>query len=278
MSFPGLHIHVPTTTHTHTIILLHGRGSLGREFAEELFSSNTTNHQNLPSALQNVRWVFPTSRDRWDTKFEEEMPAWFDVCSLTDIEERQGLQVEGLRESVTYVSEILEKEIKLVRDAGKVFLGGISMGMAVVVWVVIYYLASGTGKGKALGGVLGFSGWCPFARQVEECVSAAGGGEEGGDLGAKLQRLISSMLGQTILVAGDQEGVSPMSIPVCLLHGMDDAFVSVELGRQAARVLQKMGMPVGWHEYTEAENEGHWIKEPEGFDDIVKFLRRRGVI
>jgi len=34
---------------------------------------------------------------------------------------------------------------------------------------------------------------------------------------------------------------------------------------------------VEWHEYTGAENEGHWIKEPEGFDEIVKFLRSRGV-
>ncbi|BCR86681.1 alpha/beta hydrolase [Aspergillus chevalieri] len=275
MSFPEPHIHAPTTTYTHTIILLHGRGSFGPKFAEELFSSNTSNNQNLPTALPNVRWVFPTSRDRWDTKFEEEIPAWFDAYSLTDIEERQELQVEGLRESVKYVLEVLEKEIKLVGDAGKVFLGGISMGMAVVVWVVVYYLASGTGKGKALGGVLGLCGWCPFARQVEERLSAADAGEEGGDCGAEFQRLVSSMLGQTIPVAGNQEGVSPASIPVCLLHGIDDAFVSVELGRQAAGRLQRMGMPVEWHEYTGAENEGHWIKEPEGFDEIVKFLCSR---
>lgn len=27
-----------------------------------------------------------------------------------------------------------------------------------------------------------------------------------------------------------------------------------------------------WNEYVGAENEGHWIKDPEGFDKIVSFL------
>ncbi|OJJ87706.1 alpha/beta hydrolase, partial [Aspergillus glaucus CBS 516.65] len=273
MSFPEPHIHPPTTTHTHTVILLHGRGSFGPELAEELFSSKTTNNQNLPTTLPNVRWIFPTSRDHWDTKFEEDIPEWFDAYSLTNIEERQELQVEGLKESVKYVLEILKKEIELVGDAGKVFLGGMSMGMAVVMWVVVHYLASAAGKRKALGGVLGFSGWFPFARQIEEFFSTTGAG------GPEFQRLILSLLGEPIPVGGDQdkETISPASIPICLLHGTDDAFVSVELGRQAAGVLQKMGVPVEWNEHTVAENEGHWIKESEGFDEILRFLQSRGV-
>lgn len=273
MSFQEPHIHPPTKTHTHTIILLHGRGSFGPELAEELFSSSTTNNQNLPTALPYIRWVFPTSRNRWDTKFEEEMSEWFDAYSLTDIEERQELQVEGLRESVKHVLEVIEREIEFVGDAGKVFLGGMSMGMAVVMWVVVYHLASATatGKDKALGGVLGFSGWLPFARQVEEFLSTAGADAAG------FRRLISSALGETVPGIEDQESISPASLPVCLLHGTDDAFVSVELGRQAAAVLQNMDVPVEWNEHTGAENEGHWIKEPEGFDEIVRFLQSRGV-
>lgn len=87
------------------------------------------------------------------------------------------------------------------------------------------------------------------------------------------------MLGESRVepAVGDQEAISPSGIPVCLLYGTDDAFVSVELGRQAARALRKMGLPVEWHEYNGAENEGHWIKEPEGFDQIVEFLESRGV-
>ncbi|EYE98991.1 uncharacterized protein EURHEDRAFT_383180 [Aspergillus ruber CBS 135680] len=271
MSFPEPYVHPPITTHTHTIILLHGRGSFGRELAEELFFSNTTNNQNLPTTLPTVRWVFPTSRNYWDTKFEEEIPEWFDAYSLTNIEERQELQVEGLKESIKYILEILEKDIELVGDAGNVFLGGMSMGMAVVMWVVVHYLASATGNNKALGGVLVFSGWFPFARQTEEFITTAGADAAG------FQRLISSVLGGTVPGIEDQESITPTSLPVCLLHGTDDAFISVELGRQSSRILQKMGMPVEWHEYTGAENEGHWIKEPEGFDKIVRFLRSHGM-
>jgi lysophospholipase-2 len=31
---------------------------------------------------------------------------------------------------------------------------------------------------------------------------------------------------------------------------------------------------VEWHEFTGAEGEGHWIKEPEGFDQILQFLQK----
>jgi predicted esterase len=121
----------PQTTHTHTAILLHGRGSNGPEFAEELFSSLTSTGNNLPDCLPSWRWVFPTARDRWAVAFEEDICAWFDAYSLTNIQERQELQVEGLRESVAHILGILETEIaQLDGDASCVYLGGISQGMA----------------------------------------------------------------------------------------------------------------------------------------------------
>lgn len=47
------------------------------------------------------------------------------------------------------------------------------------------------------------------------------------------------------------------------------------LGRQALRILQEVMMaPVEWSEFSGAEGDGHWIKEPEGFDMIVRFLER----
>ncbi|OJD18169.1 hypothetical protein AJ78_01781 [Emergomyces pasteurianus Ep9510] len=63
-----------------------------------------------------------------------------------------------------------------------------------------------------------------------------------------------------------------LTTPVLLLHGTDDAWIDVELGRQAHRSLKELGMQVDWEEYSGAENEGHWVKEPEGVDTIVKFL------
>jgi predicted esterase len=60
--------------------------------------------------------------------------------------------------------------------------------------------------------------------------------------------------------------------PVFLGHGSDDAWVDVELGRNVRNVLTGFGMNVVWKEYTGAEEEGHWLKEPEEFDDILLFF------
>lgn len=57
-----------------------------------------------------------------------------------------------------------------------------------------------------------------------------------------------------------------------LSHGSDDEWVSVQLGRQASRILRQIEVRVKWNEFTGAEGDGHWIKEPDGFDQILWFL------
>lgn len=254
--------------------MLHGRGSTGPEFAEDLFSSTTTKDKdkNLPASLPTWRWVFPTSKARWDSRFEEDLSAWFEAYSLADIEEKGELQVEGLRESGAYIFGVLEEEIRGVGgDAGRVFLGGISQGMAMGLWTFFLYAVKSKMK-KSLGGVLGFCGWLPFGRVVEEVLR--GGGE--------VRRVVSAVLGDAAVVNGKETGDDDdddddasailRSTPVFLSHGTDDAFVSVDLGREATRILQRTGISVEWHEFTGTENDGHWVKEPEGFDQIVRFL------
>ncbi|GAA86552.1 phospholipase/carboxylesterase family protein [Aspergillus luchuensis IFO 4308] len=230
-NFPEPHIHLPQDPHTHTAILLHGRGSNGPESAEELFSSSTSAGQNLPSHLPTWRWVFPTSKDLWNDRFQEELCAWFDAYSLDDITERRESQVPGLRESVSYVLDVLGKELELLNGkTTHVYLGGISQGMATAMWT--WFCASSKVQGS-LGGVLGFCGWMPFAERFEY-----GDLDRGG-------RLV--------------EFYYPM--------------VTVELGRQVIGIMKRAGMEVEWLEYVGAEGDGHWIKAPEGFDAILKFLQ-----
>lgn len=38
-------------------------------------------------------------------------------------------------------------------------------------------------------------------------------------------------------------------------------------------ILKKLQMKVTWKEYVGADNEGHWLKDPEEFDDIASFLK-----
>ncbi|KAJ5193692.1 hypothetical protein N7491_001023 [Penicillium cf. griseofulvum] len=270
MEFPKPHIHHPQAPHTHTVILLHGRGSDGPEFAEELFSSSTSKGKNLPSCLPSYRWVFPTSRDRWSTTFEEEMCSWFDAYSLDNIHSRQELQKDGIRESVSHILNILEEEVRLVDGRfANIYLGGMSQGMATALWTLLAATAMSRIKGP-LAGFLGFCGWLPFAQQLEQLLS-----EPLSPGSSQAQSLISGFFFDEIAgeIRSDQPvDCSILSTPVFLSHGSDDPWVSVELGRQACRVLRRIMKRVDWQEFTGAEGDGHWVKEPEGFDQILKFL------
>jgi len=106
-SFPAIYVRVPTAEHTHTAIMLHGRGSTGTELADELFPGRLSKQPgNLASHLPGWRWVFPSSRTLWSTAFREEMPAWFETHSLIDTIAKQNLQMDGLREAVGYLLHI----------------------------------------------------------------------------------------------------------------------------------------------------------------------------
>ncbi|PIG85791.1 hypothetical protein AARAC_008333 [Aspergillus arachidicola] len=276
MEFPEPHIYLPQSSHTHTAILLHGRGSNGPEFAEDLFSSMTSKGHNLASCLPNWRWVFPTSRDRWSDRFQEEMCAWFDAYSLDDIHERQDVQIAGLRESVTHILGILSHEIEILSgNTSHVYLGGISQGMATALWTLF---CATNQIHQPLGGFVGFCGWLPFARQVEDL---AQGSQESRAVDASSKQLILRLVAGFFLntISGSEKSqtndtidISILSTPVFLSHGSDDVRVPVDLGRQATRVLQQIQIPVQWHEFIGAEGDGHWVKEPEGFDQILHFL------
>lgn len=271
MNFSDPYIQLPSAVHTHTAILLHGRGSSGAEFAEDFLSSSLSQGQTVQSYLQSWRWVFPTSRFRWSTTFQEDECSWFDIVSLTDVEARHDLQVEGLRESVFHVLRILEHEVQLLdNQASRICLGGISQGMATALWVMLY--AAGQIHGP-LGGFVGFCGWIPFARQIGALVKTNGSTE------TKQHRVIEFVQSIIVQSSDKQEDMNLCksaisSTPVFLAHGVDDPFVSIDLGLQAARVLNQILDYVEWSEFAGADNDGHWIKEPEGFDRLMEFLKQ----
>lgn len=255
-SFGPIHVVEPTNAHTHTAVLLHGRGSTGEEFAEELAESLLSNKKSLMQTFPGYKWVFPSSREIWSTVFEETMPAWFEAHSLTDIMARQDLQMEGIRESVNCIEKIVVSEIdNLGGYASRVVLGGISQGGAVGIWTLL----SMTSKlpGIRPGAFVGASAWLPFASNIVRKLQNAQQGQE--------DDFVQSML--PLLT----KNKSP--VPVFLGHGLDDAYVDVELGRQARQVLSQAGFSVDWREYSGAEQEGHWVKAPEQLDDVAHFLQ-----
>jgi predicted esterase len=276
MEFPAPHIQPPQAPHTHTVILLHGRASDGEEFAEELFSSTTSNGKSLPACLPSYRWVFPTSCERYSTTFQEDICSWFDAYSLGDISERQELQKEGLTQSVCHILNVIEEEANLLeRRFSHIYLGGISQGMATALWT--FFAAVGTGRIKGpLGGLLGLCGWLPFAQNIEGLLC-----EPSFDRPCtpQAQRIVSGFFFDEISAEGLSQtnqtvDSSVLSTPVLLSHGTDDAWVSVDLGRQTSRIIRRVMTHVECHEFTGAESDGHWIKEPEGFDQILRFLEK----
>ncbi|OQD85013.1 hypothetical protein PENANT_c011G11094 [Penicillium antarcticum] len=274
--FPAIHIHPSQGPHTHTVILLHGRGSNGKEFAEELFSSTTSNGKNLSSCLPNYRWVFPTSCDRYSTTFQEDICSWFDAYSLGNINERQELQKEGLTQSVYHIFNVIEEEANLLEGRlSHIYLGGISQGMATALWTFLAAVCTGRLQGL-LGGLLGFCGWLPFAQQLEDLLCKPSLDRH---YTPEAQRIVSEFFFDKIFTQGLSQlnqilESSHFSTVVLLIHGSDDAWVSVDLGRQALRIMRQIMPNIEYIEFSGAEVDGHWIKEPEGFDQILHLLQR----
>lgn len=85
---------------------------------------------------------------------------------------------------------------------------------------------------------MGASTWLPFAGYIGEYVGRDG--EKSSD-----RDFVGSMLSHLRhIVARPRESRGLLNTPVFLGHGVDDGTVDVELGRQARKVLEELGMDV----------------------------------
>ncbi|CAD6594625.1 MAG: hypothetical protein ASARMPRED_001361 [Alectoria sarmentosa] len=257
--FPPLHTIKPTSTSTHTIIALHGRGSQGPEFAEELFEGQTSAGKTLQEHLPSYKWVFPSSQERYSTVFQEEMDEWFDLYSLSNPSAREELQTEGLKDSVGFLQNLIRDEISLLdSDASRIILMGISQGCATALVAMLV-------RQRKLGGFIGFSGWMPFRAPIEEI------GREGSEKPAIHAEETAAFFETTFGLEGPKPDVAVLGTRVLLGHAADDEVVDIGLSRRACAALEGLGMEVEWKEYRDG---GHWISEPQDYDDIVAFLAR----
>ncbi|KAF4306977.1 hypothetical protein GTA08_BOTSDO05949 [Botryosphaeria dothidea] len=295
--WPDLLVINPTAPHTHTIILLHGRGSNAERFGLELVNAATTSAGNtLAELFPAAKFVFPTAKKRRSTILKRvPINQWFDNHSLEDPSECQHLQYDGLRETGAFVHGLVEREAAAV-GAGRVVVGGLSQGCAAALHALLSF---GEG-GEALAGFVGMSGWLPFAETLDPrgrggpgCGDGEeeGGGEDGvvfgsdgdegedGEGGGAVER--SVCLGELQVRAANaardiaslpslSSGEVPLfpRTPIFLGHGRNDEKVSVRLGQQARDVLLSLGCQVRWEDY----DEGHWYKVPEEIDDLANFL------
>ncbi|KAK2799591.1 hypothetical protein FQN50_008429 [Emmonsiellopsis sp. PD_5] len=302
--------------HKQTLILLHGRGSNAPLFSHQLLTTpfpiptttstlTGTTHSGpiatLRTAFPHAKFVFPTASRRPTAQFNRSLiNQWFDCWTPYEIPiQREELQIEGLRESVGFIHEVVRGEVEGVEGgAGRVIVGGLSQGCAA--GLVAGLLWEGEGE-EALGGLVGFCGRLPFGRGVGGVLGDGGKGDgidgegegEGGNPfaavgddgeGARGEVVdgISppvravNYLREVLGIPSSAPGASTDSLifqktPVFLGHGTADDKVPICLGQEAARCFKEMGMDVTWHEY---QGLGHWYSE-RMLGDFVKFVREK---
>lgn len=281
--FPEPFVIEPASQHELTVILVHGRGSTSKEVAVDFFSTGVEAGSPLHNRFPGVRWVFPTARHRMSTVFHEEIPEWYDVWSLVEPAERCNLQKPGLAESIHYIENIIQaernrleaREVQTHRRNSLV-LGGISMGCAVGMHVLLH-LAS-TGQDRNIEAFFGWCGWLPFAGTLEQHMGRVK--EDKSEIRGILEDFYRGELGvshstsDAVPIEPELETGSLLegpltSIPVILSHCVDDSVIDVKLGRELRDSLRNFGVRVEWQEYGDG---GHWIKAPEAIDDFAKFL------
>ncbi|EGR49154.1 uncharacterized protein TRIREDRAFT_32027, partial [Trichoderma reesei QM6a] len=256
--------------HTHTVILLHGRDSQAQEFASEFFECEASDcdaskpeaetppaDRTLPALFPMVRWVFPQATSLPSERFGVDMSQWFDMWSVENAEERPDLQVPGLLSSVASIRELVKVEELLV-PRKSIFLGGISQGFATA---LATFFADGSG---GFAGLCGFCSWLPLADKATCKLSMA---KQGLDQLQHMQKLYASSDGQQ--QEKPSRNAQLISTPVLLEHCQDDEVVPIANGARMRDLLSQLGISVDWHEY---EDGGHWINEPQGVDDFVRFL------
>ncbi|KJZ75715.1 hypothetical protein HIM_04872 [Hirsutella minnesotensis 3608] len=276
VKFGPVHIIHPRSEHTHTIIFLHGRGNTGEELCEELLATHGTDGRNIQEAFPGFRMVFPTAPSVWSHTFAEYTPAWLETFFLDDDVDEDYVTADGIILAVPYLMGVVGAETDLLGgQSDRVMLAGISEGGSVGMWTLLCLELPGE---QRLGGFIGINTTLPFAPSIQRLVRYSEGLWSPAEIRlTRQQRLqdtfVGGMLESIARHLGQGSHLPLLRTPVFLYHGTDDALVDAEPGREAYDTFNVMGFFPKWSEYSGAEEMGHWIKEPEGIDDICSFIR-----
>lgn len=271
----------PLGAHTHTMILLHGRGSNAEKFGPTLLETKLQSGLTIDQKFPGVKFIFPTAKLRRSKVFKRILISqWFDLHTIEDPNQRQELQYEGLRESALFIHKLIRDEAAIV-DISNIVIGGLSQGCAAALHVLFGFDDDGKGS---LGGFVGMSGWLPFQDKLNELSredddsldddNPFGSDDEDND-GPEIplvQKAVNFVREEIIELPPISSGSPGCSrTPIWLGHGSEDERVSVNLGKLAAGTLEKLGWQVSWTPY---QGLGHWYSAEE-LDDVVTFLRDR---
>jgi predicted esterase len=191
------------------------------------------------------------------------MSQWFDMWSVENHLEKNEIQIDGLRESVKEILDLIRTEAALI-SPDRIILGGISQGCATAIHALLY-------GGIRLGGSIGLSSWLPIEPEITITMADNLAWSMVGNRLQYSHKMLNKPTDQaeTTSVLSDLSSTSVLGTPVFLSHSRDDDVATIANGEKLSTTLERLGMTVSWRPY---EDGGHWINEPQGVDDIVSFI------
>ena len=255
----------PTANHTHTIILLHGRGDITNSFASHFLDIRIPKVRGQPGLISlaekfpTVKWIFPNAKPRYSTVFKEELAEWFDIASLTFTDEREETQKPGLRDNLELLWSLVQSEMQEI-PSQQIVLGGISQGYATAAMALF-------ALDLKFAGFVGLSGWMPFAKQIMAAVSSGANNELGPPRAVTLEvrRLLDL---ESNKFGSNDESSDWQSTPIFIAHENFDRKVDPVLGRAARDVFKACMASPEWHAY---DTGFHWIHHEEIYE-MAQFL------
>lgn len=147
----------PASTHTASVIWLHGLGADGHDFVP------VVPELGLPKD-HGIRFIFPHAPVRPVTiNNGMRMRAWYDIPSLS----RLDLQDEaGIRDAERIVQGFIKAELDAGIDSTRIVLAGFSQGGAITLQTALRYPLT-------LGGILPLSTYLPMADKLAAEAHAA---------------------------------------------------------------------------------------------------------
>ncbi|KAI9858262.1 MAG: hypothetical protein M1813_007536 [Trichoglossum hirsutum] len=275
--FPEPWVIHPTAPHTHTFIILHGRGDTGWMFAQGFLGSSTSSGLTLPEVFPGMKFICPSAAPSQAHRLQRVVNQWFDVRTLVDPSEGEEVQMPGLRATARFLHGLIARETGEV-PAKNIILGGLSQGCAAAFPALM-------ALDEPLGAFVGMSGWLPLVKHVEGIIRGDGEAateEEDKDEDEKREeeegvrvRVASLLRGKFGFEPLPLESARVFQTPVFLGHGEVDATVDVGLGRQVYTTAVGLGMDATLKVY---EDYGHWYLVPEELDDVAAFLTEKAGI
>jgi lysophospholipase-2 len=134
--------------------------------------------ESIQTLLPTFKVIFPTGRPRPTTVFNGKITnAWFDIHTFSDRTVGESSSIEGLHESILYLSQLIKEEVEELeraekedgegREKGKVIIGGFSQGSAMAMILLLSGELDRIGvERERIGGWVGISGWLPFRLQI----------------------------------------------------------------------------------------------------------------